>query len=147
MLQDDLDVEESRNGDLGTTKDDGDDNLVASALGTDWEEPMSLSDLSSSFRQCFDSDDQKRKVRQVDKPRESIGLQLKPFDYEAARKQVVFEENSKELGLGERSRRDLKVKKKSDKSCAPKDDETGEFAQGRRRKAFPATGNRSSTFR
>ncbi|XP_024031414.1 protein RRP6-like 2 [Morus notabilis] len=147
MLQDDLDVEESRNGDLGTSKDDDNDNLVASALGTDREEPMSLSDLSSSFQQCFDSDYQKRKVRQVDKPRESIGLQLKPFDYEAARKQVVFEENSKELGPGERRIRDLKVKKKSDKSCTPKDDETGEFAQGRRRKAFPATGNRSSTFR
>lgn len=152
VLQDDLDVKESRNGDFGTAKDDedNDNNLAVSASEIDKDEPMSLSDLSSSFQQCFHSVNRNRKAREEDKSEESkqsIGLQLKPFDYEAARKEVIFGEKSKELGVGERSLHDSKAKKKSDKVCIPKDDEAGEFAQGRRRKAFPATGNRSATFR
>lgn len=153
VLQDDLDVKESRNGDFGTAKEDDDDdnnNLEASASEIDKDEPMSLSDLSSSFQQCFPSVNRNRKAREEDKSEESkqsIGLQLKPFDYEAARKEVIFGEKSKELGAGERSLHDSKAKKKTDKVCIPKDEEAGEFAQGRRRKAFPATGNRSATFR
>ena len=156
VLQDDLDVKESRNGDFGTAKEDDEDdndndnNFAVSASEIDKDEPMSLSDLSSSFQQCFHSVNRNRKAREEDKSEESkqsIGLQLKPFDYEAARKEVIFGEKSKELGVGERSLHDSKAKKKSDKVCIPKDDEAGEFAQGRRRKAFPATGNRSATFR
>lgn len=154
VLQDDLNVKESRNGDFGAAKEDDDDdndnNLAASVSEIDKDKPMSLSDLSSSFQQCFHSVNRNRKAREEDKSEESkqsIGLQLKPFDYEAARKEVIFGEKSKELGAGERSLHDSKAKKKSDKVCIPKDDEAGEFAQGRRRKAFPATGNRSATFR
>ena len=40
-----------------------------------------------------------------------------------------------------------RLKKNPDGAEAGKDDETTEFSQGRRRKAFPATGNRSATFR
>lgn len=154
VLQDDLNVKESRNGDFGAAKEDDDDdndnNLAASVSEIDKDKPMSLSDLSSSFQQCFHSVNRNRKAREEDKSEESkqsIGLQLKPFNYEAARKEVIFGEKSKELGAGERSLHDSKAKKKSDKVCIPKDDEAGEFAQGRRRKAFPATGNRSATFR
>lgn len=101
MLEDDTELEESTNGDLETTKEDKDSNLAASASETDKDndEPMSLSDLSSSFQQCFESFKPNRKAKQVEKPRESSGLQLKPFDYEAARRQVIFGDRSKkELG-------------------------------------------------
>ncbi|PON53649.1 Ribonuclease D [Parasponia andersonii] len=144
MLQDDNAVVESGSGESGTTKEDADDNSVAKTLEIDKEEPMSLSDLSSSFQQCFQSANQNKKTRQVDRSQESSGLQLKPFDYEAVRKEVIFGENSKEHRS---SQCDSKGKKKSDKGRPWKDDESSEFSQGRRRKAFPATGNRSSTFR
>lgn len=151
VLQDDnTDSEESGSGESGTTKEEVDKNSVASALKIDKEEPMSLSDLSSSFQQCFQSANKNTKAMQVDRSQESSGLQLKPFDYEAARKQVIFGDNTRHGtggGNGGSSVCNSKGKKKSDKGQPPKDDELGEFSQGRRRKAFPATGNRSSTFR
>lgn len=151
MLEDDnTDREASGSDESGTTKEDVDNKSVASALKIDKEAPMSLSDLSSSFQQCFQSANQNRKARQVGRSQEFIGLQLKPFDYEDARKQVIFGEHSKERGTdidNGGNIRDSKGKKKSDKGRPAKHDESGEFAQGRRRKAFPATGNRSSTFR
>ncbi|KAL5547215.1 hypothetical protein UlMin_006902 [Ulmus minor] len=148
ILDDETDVEEARNDNLGVTKEDLDDKL-ASASEIDEDKPMSLSTLSSSFEQCFHSANQNKKPGQVDK---SQGVQLKPFDYGAARKQVVFGENPKEKfgAEGEKGPINLngsKGKKSSNSSRAPKDDEMGEFSQGRRRKAFPATGNRSATFR
>ncbi|KAF4397113.1 hypothetical protein G4B88_008959 [Cannabis sativa] len=138
------DAEESKS-DSGTTLKDADNNPAVSSSKIDKEEePMSLSDLSSSFKQCF----QDRKTKQVERTQESGGgLKLEPFDYEAARKQVLFGENNtkehRKSGAG-----NSKGKKKSDKSRASNnDEELGDFSQGRRRKAFPATGNRSSTFR
>lgn len=146
-LQDDKDLE-SRNGDLETTEDK-DDNLAVSAWEIDEEdEPMSLSDLSSSFKQCFESSKQNRKARQVDELQESSRLHLKPFDYEAARKQVIFGDDSKAEGEGQISRHGSGGKKNSSVTGRVlKDDGSKELSQGKRRQAFPATGNRSASFR
>ena len=57
----------------------------------------SLSDLSTSFQQCFQSINQNRKVVKVKKSKEpSDVLQIKPFHYEAARKRVKFGEDAEE---------------------------------------------------
>ena len=145
MLRVDSDIDESRNSDLATK--DVDNNLKVSDLDMDKDEPMSLSDLSLSFQQCLNAN---RNTKQVNKAQGSVGLQLKPFDYETARTHIVFGDRSVD-GAGrdkdERKLRGSKVKKNPDGAEERKYDETAEFSQGRRRKAFPATGNRSATFR
>lgn len=152
MLEDNLNVEEQIHGNLEAT-DEHKSDFGASASEMD-DEPMSLSELSSSFQQCFESIDQNGNGRKNEKSQEAgCVLQLKPFDYEAARKHVRFGEDPEdELGSegdkGLKSRRDSGGKKKGPiKGRVQRDDGTGEFPQGRRRQAFPATGNRSATFR
>ncbi|KAL4607148.1 hypothetical protein ACB092_09G153700 [Castanea dentata] len=152
MLEDDLNVEEPIHGNLEAT-DEHKSDFGASASEMDGE-PMSLSELSSSFQQCFESINQNGNGRKNEKSQEAgCVLQLKPFDYEAARKHVRFGEDPEdELGSegdkGLKSRRDSGGKKKGPiKGRVQRDDGTGEFPQGRRRQAFPATGNRSATFR
>ncbi|XP_038724908.1 protein RRP6-like 2 isoform X2 [Tripterygium wilfordii] len=152
MLEDDSKFEDSPPMATDTYKED---NSVESAFEEEKEDnPMSLSDLSSSLEKCVHSNDRNRRPGKVKKAEEpGGGLQLKPFDYATARTQTRFgvdgrEESAKEgtmdqkrvLGSGGR-------KKSADATQAQKDDGTGEFAQGRRRHAFPATGNRSATFR
>ncbi|KAK4581387.1 hypothetical protein RGQ29_024867 [Quercus rubra] len=153
MLEDNLNVEEPIHGNLEAA-DEHKSNFGASASEMD-DEPMSLSELSSSFQQCFESINQNGNGRKNEKSQEAgCVLQLKPFDYEAARKHVRFGEDPED-GLGSegdkglKSRRDSGGKKKGPiKGRVQRDDDgTGEFPQGRRRQAFPATGNRSATFR
>lgn len=115
---------------------------------------LSLSDLSSSFKKCFESTNQKGNVKQVEQSQESTDLaQFKPFDYEAARTQVSFGDNQGRNTVDEgdesgRSRRDAGSRKKSSAVGQPEgSEESGGFQLGRRRQAFPATGNRSATFR
>nr|DAD47057.1 TPA_asm: hypothetical protein HUJ06_016994 [Nelumbo nucifera] len=69
-----------------------------SVLDTDiGGKPMSLSDLSSSFQKCFQSINQSRNNREIQRSADSDGgLQLKPFDYAAARKHVTFGGDQKE---------------------------------------------------
>ncbi|KAK1382478.1 hypothetical protein POM88_020213 [Heracleum sosnowskyi] len=55
------------------------------------DETVSLSDLSSSFKKCFQSTQKERKATQVWKSQEPI-QQFKPFDYEAGRKRAGFED-------------------------------------------------------
>ncbi|KAG5556236.1 hypothetical protein RHGRI_006742 [Rhododendron griersonianum] len=119
----------------------------------DGDETMSLGDLSSSFQNCFKSISETRKAKQPVKPRESGGfLELKPFDYESARKQAWLgnepdaEKGEKSEG-GRKSRAGKADKKKSSTvGKSRNDEESGGFQQGRRRQAFPASGNRSATF-
>ena len=153
MLEDNLNVEEPIHGNLEAA-DEHKSDFGASASEMD-DEPMSLSELSSSFQQCFESINQNGNGRKNEKSQEAgCVLQLKPFDYEAARKHVRFGEDPED-GLGSegdkglKSRRDSGGKKKGPiKGRVQRDDDgTGEFPQGRRRQAFPATGNRSATFR
>lgn len=110
------------------------------------EEPASLSDLSSSFQKCFNQ------IKTETKSEECGGgaLKLKPFDYEAAMEEVRFGGNEVDDGNGGyRGKSDSKGKKNGGgtRRSQRDGDESGDFPQGRRRQAFPATGNRSATFR
>ncbi|XP_059646486.1 protein RRP6-like 2 [Cornus florida] len=122
------------------------DNTLGSSLEIDDnEETMSLSDLSSSFQKCFQSMNQTAKARLVEKPQQPDGfLQLKPFDYEAARNQINFGEDRSKSEVHEAGDR---KKKSSVTGRVQKAEGAGDFPQGRRRQAFPASGNRSATFR
>ncbi|GER41804.1 3'-5' exonuclease domain-containing family protein [Striga asiatica] len=117
--------------------------------GSDMDEPMSLDDLSSSFQKCLPSPAQTISGKGVGKS--PSFLEVKPFDYEAARKQVKFGGNRKGDAMGDDD--DGSVKKQQDrkkglvKDKSGKDESPTEFGQGRRRQAFPASGNRSATFR
>ncbi|GKV48109.1 hypothetical protein SLEP1_g54944 [Rubroshorea leprosula] len=152
MLGNDSDLEESTNGSTETSGMSKKENSQSLILETNREdEPVSLSDLSSSFQKCFQSINQNKKHGKVKKSQEPSNLlQLKSFDYEAARKQVKFGDNAKEeseaQGETRKSLHGSARKKGSDSSRVEKDGGTGEFQQGRRRQAFPASGNRSATF-
>lgn len=113
------------------------------------EETMSLSDLSSSFQKCVQTADEKRKSHQGDEG--SAGLvKVTPFDYAAARKEVGFGEDGSDGSEGEDGKQSKRERKKSGgggRKNAAAGERSGDFQLGRRRQAFPATGNRSSTFR
>ncbi|KAK6139755.1 hypothetical protein DH2020_026515 [Rehmannia glutinosa] len=101
VLDDDSDLKQLENNEAGS--------------GSDFEEedePMSLSDLSSSFQKCLPSLDQTISSKMVDKSQPTDGfLQVKPFDYEAARQQVKFGGNPNREPTGEgddNKRRDRK---------------------------------------
>ncbi|KAK9951694.1 hypothetical protein M0R45_007130 [Rubus argutus] len=123
-------------------------NSVASALGMDGEDdPVSLSELSSSFKKFLPPLNQNRKARELEKSQESGGLHVKPFDYEAGRRRVIFgEKAAKDVGAGVEGMKSLGSRAKK-KTLVDGDDASTELPQGRRRQAFPATGNRSATFR
>ena len=101
MLEDNSNKDESIDvrGSPEITDTPGEDSPVAPTSETNKEkdETMSLSDLSTSFQQCSQSINQNRKVVKVKKSKEPSGLlQIKPFDYEAARKEVKFGEDVEE---------------------------------------------------
>ncbi|VVB01502.1 unnamed protein product [Arabis nemorensis] len=111
--------------------------LDNSGAKEDEAEPMSLSELSTNFQKCFNSMNKSNSKAQ--KPE---FINIEPFDYEAARKEVKF-------GEGQRGRQGGKKEAKSTgggqkKGAGP---EQSEFGQGKRRQAFPASGNRSATFK
>ncbi|KAJ9540468.1 hypothetical protein OSB04_026974 [Centaurea solstitialis] len=115
------------------------------------EATMSLSDLSSSFQKCVKTADEKKKLHQEDGG--SAGLvKVTPFDYAAARKEVRFGEEGSDGSEGEdggnkQSKRERKKASGGARKNAAAGERSGDFQLGRRRQAFPATGNRSSTFR
>ncbi|KAJ7971942.1 Protein RRP6-like 2 [Quillaja saponaria] len=143
MLEDNSDVELSH-GNSGSADENREYNSAISSSETKKEEePMSPSDLSSNFQKCFQSVNQNRRARHIKKAEESGGLQLKPFDYEAARKQVRFGEEAEDV----RHPLNSGIKKKSsDIAQGQSNDLRNDLLQGKRRQAFPATGNRSATF-
>ncbi|KAJ8441086.1 hypothetical protein Cgig2_000347 [Carnegiea gigantea] len=109
----------------------------------DSNEPMSLSDLSSSFQKCLKTN-QEQKTKETEG---TSGLQFKPFDYEAARKEFKFGKAvEKGMKVCDDDGRKSLGKKKGGASDKSKQDEGG-LPQGRRRQVFPASGNRSATFR
>lgn len=157
LVDDDSDDEaEPVNANLSPADDDQlvhrEDNVSESLMEKDKDndEPMSLSDLSSSFKKCFQSTEETRKTKQLQKGSgsESV-LQLKPFDYEEARKHVRFgEDRSGTMGAeGDKIRADKGSRKKNSGGESRESERSGGFQQGRRRQAFPASGNRSATFR
>ncbi|KAG5396894.1 hypothetical protein IGI04_018708 [Brassica rapa subsp. trilocularis] len=101
------------------------------------DDPMSLSELSTNFQKCFNS--MSKSNNKAQKPE---FLNIEPFDYEAARKEVTFGEGQKGRQGGKKEGGSKAGGQK--KGSAP---EQSEFGQGKRRQAFPASGNRSATFK
>ncbi|CAA2938145.1 RRP6-like 2 [Olea europaea subsp. europaea] len=156
LLSDDSDMEESGNGDTEAPPNDQpqeqENNTTGSAEEIDEEDvPISLSDLSSSFQKCFPASNQTRESKASGKSQLSDFLQVKPFDFEAARKQVKFGEDNRrekmEANDGDDKIRLNKGDKKKSSVISQKDEDGNDLPQGRRRQAFPASGNRSATFR
>ncbi|KAJ6379842.1 hypothetical protein OIU76_016490 [Salix suchowensis] len=138
--------------DSKTTSVKGDGKSSGAALETDeGDEPVSLADLSTSFEKCFPSRNQNKKTAEAEKSEEpSGGLKLKPFDYATA---LRFNEDPAQRSKAGRAKNQrggldsVGTTKSSTGARMQREEETGEFRQGRRRQAFPATGNRSATFR
>ncbi|CAH8362304.1 unnamed protein product [Eruca vesicaria subsp. sativa] len=101
------------------------------------DEPMSLSELSTNFQKCFNT--MNKSNNKAQKPE---FLNIEPFDYEAARKEVTFGEGQKGRQGG---KKEGVSKAGGQKKGSPP--EQSEFGQGKRRQAFPASGNRSATFK
>ncbi|KAL6560149.1 hypothetical protein OROHE_006387 [Orobanche hederae] len=145
ILDDDSDIEDSAKDNTNTAaSNDQLKNNKFESSGSDEDEPVSLSDLSSSFQKCLPPLDETVSMKVDDKSQ--TFLQVKPFDYEAARKQIKFGENSKQMEEGDDGVRIRDRKKGSVKDKLGKDEGTNDFAPGRRRQAFPASGNRSMNF-
>ncbi|PIA59839.1 hypothetical protein AQUCO_00400604v1 [Aquilegia coerulea] len=148
-VQDSLDAVTDANDSLEHRETDG--KIGLSDTG---DNPISLSELSSSFQDCLQSINEKRNNGRVKKPREpESSFQLKPFDYAAAREEMRFgkrQEDNKET-TNEESHKNLlhskERRKNSVSSRVPRDDGNKDFQPARRRMAFPPTGNRSATFR
>eukprot|EP00262_Sarcandra_glabra_P006411 TRINITY_DN18691_c0_g1_i1.p1 TRINITY_DN18691_c0_g1~~TRINITY_DN18691_c0_g1_i1.p1 ORF type:complete len:729 (-),score=148.11 TRINITY_DN18691_c0_g1_i1:140-2080(-) len=120
------------------------------------EEPGSLSDLSSNFQKCFKSINEMRNTKQTERRSQESNsyFQLKPFDYAGARKQMRFEEKEGQAPFKKdgqdktKTPPDAKETRTSSVSVrVSKEEGKKVFLQGRRRQAFPSSGNRSSTFR
>ncbi|XP_021281829.1 protein RRP6-like 2 [Herrania umbratica] len=146
MLEDNSNKEESIDGSPEVTGTPGEESSVVPYFETNKEdEAISLSELSTSFEQCFETGNQNRKMVKVKKSKEPSGLQIKPFDYEAGRKQVRFGEDAEEESGSQIN--SAGKKKSSAVGRLQIEDGSKQFPQARRRQAFPASGNRSATFR
>ncbi|TKY46324.1 Exosome component 10 [Spatholobus suberectus] len=151
MLESDTGAEDMEQNNLENSNEHTEKNSVVSTSGKE-DEPVSLSELSSNFQKCFHSTDQNNKTRPPKKTEEPSGLvQLKPFDYEAARKHVKFVEDTKHAssqGCDGHMETEDSGSKKLLSTIGPgqASDLTKQLPQGRRRQAFPASGNRSATF-
>ncbi|KAL9993668.1 putative ribonuclease D [Helianthus debilis subsp. tardiflorus] len=167
MLESDSDVEEkeekpAKDEEGSERKTEGENNVIL--LDSDCsdeengedkngnEETMSLSDLSSSFQKCVDTANETIKSDPVVEGGSTGLVEVKPFDYAAARKEGRFGEewSGDEDGDGGKSK-GKGGRKKAGGGGGRKEsaggERSGDFQMGRRRQAFPATGNRSSTFR
>ncbi|KAJ0981713.1 hypothetical protein J5N97_009968 [Dioscorea zingiberensis] len=117
------------------------------------EAPMSLSDLSSSFQECFRSLNEIKGSKQNQQPaqeRGELNFQLKPFDYATARQHTRFGEVREGRGAaddGQGSQNSGRIRKGAVRDGAHEVERASEFQQPRRRQAFPPSGNRSATYR
>lgn len=152
MLEDNDNAEESLPDDSDTEKDLDETDSTVPDLKTDKDGgAISLTDLSSSFQRCLESVKQNKKAGRVENSQETSGfLQVKPFDYEAARRDVGFGVDKKDGSGGDEGRKRL-LNSRGRKNSSPADqfqkDDGSRLPQGRRRQAFPASGNRSASFR
>ncbi|MQL94636.1 hypothetical protein Taro_027285 [Colocasia esculenta] len=112
------------------------------------EEPMSLSELSSSFQKCFQSTNQSQSAKEAGK--EGTSSPLQPYDYAAAGKEVKFGDGQDRNSVAEddnpirgRRRRGSAVRH----GGVADEEKLNDFQAPRRCQAFPASGNRSATFR
>jgi len=113
------------------------------------EEPISLSDLSSSFQQCFQSINQDRssyKKNGKQSQENEVKVQVKPFDYAFARKNINFTGVGERDGDGGLDSNPLDSGEK--RRASAKGRSNGEERErGLRRQAFPPSGNRSTTYK
>ncbi|XP_077247718.1 polynucleotidyl transferase, ribonuclease H fold protein with HRDC domain-containing protein isoform X2 [Tasmannia lanceolata] len=114
-----------------------------------FEEPMSLTDLSSSFKECVRSINETRNLKQMGKRSEESDncTQVEIFDYAAAREEMRFGEEREGLRGGDHKKPSDSREKRKGSVSARIPSAGNEFQQPRRRQAFPASGNRSATFR
>lgn len=118
------------------------------------EAPMSLSELSSSFQQCFKSLNEmkggKRNQRSAQQPVD-LNPQFRPFDYADARQQIRFGEGGRAGDDARGSQDSVRSRKGAVRggttTARETDSRASEFQQPRRRQAFPPSGNRNATFR
>ncbi|XP_073062727.1 protein RRP6-like 2 isoform X1 [Primulina eburnea] len=155
-LGDDSDKEESAKGNPDSASNNDINQLANNIAGSaseiyDRDEPMSLSDLSSGFQKFFASQEQPRSSEMVEKSQPSVDFE--PFNYAAARKQVKFGNSPRtqtvenEDNARNRSKRAYGKKSFVTIESPNVEEKTDVLPQGRRRQAFPASGNRSATFR
>ncbi|KAK1404600.1 3'-5' exonuclease domain-containing family protein [Heracleum sosnowskyi] len=147
MLDDDSDEETVKDNPKSTSDELPEDKVSTPLSSNENDETMSLSDLSSGHLQTANGTG---KTKLVKNSQEQEPLQIKPFDYEAARKEVRFGEDRRRNGgdEGGKNKRDTGNRKKNAaKGQSEGNEESGGFQLGRRRQAFPVTGNRSATFR
>ncbi|KAM0944123.1 putative ribonuclease D [Dioscorea sansibarensis] len=117
------------------------------------EAPMSLSELSSSFQQCFKSLNEmkgaKRNQRSAQQP-VNLNPQVRPFDYADARQHIRFGEGGSAGGDARASQDSVRSRRgavRGGTATARETERASEFQQPRRRQAFPPSGNRNATFR
>ncbi|KAH7666298.1 Ribonuclease D protein [Dioscorea alata] len=117
------------------------------------EAPMSLSELSSSFQQCFKSLNEmkgaKRNQRSAQQPVD-LNPQFRPFDYADARQHIRFGEGGRAGDDARGSQDSVRSRKgaaRGGTTTARETERASEFQQPRRRQAFPPSGNRNATFR
>ncbi|KAI7736778.1 hypothetical protein M8C21_016425, partial [Ambrosia artemisiifolia] len=164
MLESDSDVEEKEekpaNEEGSERKTEDESNVILLDSDSSDEEKdgnegtMSLSDLSSSFQKCVDTANEQIKSDPGVESGSGGLVEVKPFDYAAARKEGRFGEDgsSEEDGDGSKNKGKGERKKAGGGGGGGRKDSagaerSGDFQMGKRRQAFPATGNRSSTFR
>lgn len=123
-------------------------DLQPESLASD--EPMSPSDLTSSFEKCFQSINERRNCQRNQKSfqKPEINFNLKPFDYAAARKNVKFDDDG-----DDETKTEDRIKTSPDSrqmhrasGQAQGDERSRGSQQARRRQAFPPSGNRSTTY-
>ncbi|KAL8128516.1 hypothetical protein V2J09_017671 [Rumex salicifolius] len=132
----------------GAETEDYPEKQESSGGQDDEDELPSLSNLSCRLNKCLESSDQDNSLGKLEAP---TGLQFKPFDYEEARKTIRFGEpgtkSRKADANGEgggKSGSNSKRRAGGEANQQQRDQEA--LPQGRRRHAFPASGNRSATF-
>ncbi|KAL1821165.1 hypothetical protein ACET3Z_016034 [Daucus carota] len=150
MLDDDSDEEMVKDTPNSTSDEFLQDKVSTPLSCNEKDETTSFSDPSSGHLQTSNGPGKTKAVKNSQEQGPSSPLQIKPFDYEAARKKVHFGEDRRRNGgdEGEKNKRDKGNRKKNaGKGQSEGGEESGGFQLGRRRQAFPVTGNRSATFR
>ncbi|RZS28508.1 hypothetical protein BHM03_00062109 [Ensete ventricosum] len=114
------------------------------------DEPMSPSDLTSSFEKCFQSINERRNCQRSQKSSQKpeINFNLRPFDYAAARKNVKFDDDGDDETKTEdpiKTSPDSRQMHRASGKAQGEERSRGS-QQARRRQAFPPSGNRSTTY-
>ncbi|KAG9452076.1 hypothetical protein H6P81_004980 [Aristolochia fimbriata] len=114
------------------------------------DQNSSLSELASGFQDICRSLNEKRASKQLGRKQGEISETyplLKPFDYTAARKQMRFGEGPLREAHDKETTKEPEESSKGSRQKSNEKEGPKDSQQARRRQAFPASGNRSATFR